>query len=62
MKGAIKMYALLVYALVVVATSAGAINYACQNSEHFYTAMGVMNILIGCYSAYKVWRSENPKE
>lgn len=56
------MYALLVYALVVVATSAGAINYACQNSEHFYTAMGVMNILIGCYSAYKVWRSENPKE
>lgn len=62
MKGAIKMYALLAYVLVFVATSAGAIQHGFDNAEHFYTAMGVLNLIVGAYASYKVWRSENPKE
>lgn len=55
------MYALLAYTVVFVAASAGAINYGFSNAEHFYTSVGILNIIAGGWVAYKVWRSENPK-
>lgn len=58
---AITMYLVLVYAMVIVATSAGAIQHGCDASAHFYTAMGVLNLVFGGYIIYKVWRKENPK-
>lgn len=56
------MYLVLIYAMVVVATSAGAIQHGFDASEHFFTVMGVLNLAFGGYAVYKAWRKENPKE
>ena len=61
-KGAIKMYATLVYALVFIATSAFAINHGVEGKEYFGVVMGVLNLVAGGYSVYKVVKSENPKQ
>lgn len=58
---AITMYLVLIYALVIVATSAGAIQYGFDSTEHFYTVVGVLNLVFGGYAIYKAWRKENPK-
>ena len=61
-KGIITFYAVLVYVLVFVAASAGSITHGFDNSEHFFTVVGILNLIFGGWSAYKVWRSENPKQ
>ena len=58
----ITMYLVLIYAMVIVATSAGAIQYGFDASEHFYTVMGALNLVFGGYGIYRAWRKENPKE
>ena len=56
------MYATLVYALVFIATSAFAINHGVEGKEYFGVVMGVLNLVAGGYSVYKVVKSENPKQ
>lgn len=55
-------YVALVYVLVIIAASAGAITHGFDNGEHFFTVMGFLNLAFGGYGAYRIWRSENPKE
>lgn len=62
MKDSIKIYATVLYALVFIAASAGAITHGFDNGEHFFTVMGVLNLIFGGWAAYKVWRGENPKK
>jgi hypothetical protein len=61
LKGAIKLYATVLYALVFIAASAGAITHGFDNGEHFFTVMGVLNLICGGYAIYKVIKSEQPK-
>lgn len=56
------IYVALVYVLVIIATSAGCITHGINNAEHFFTVMGVLNLIFGGWGAYKIWRSENPKK
>ena len=56
------VYLALVYVLTFVAASAGSIYHGIETSEHFYTIIGVMNLIFGGWGAYKIWRSENPKK
>lgn len=58
----ITIYFALVYALVFIAASAGCITHGVNNAEPFFTVIGILNFVFGCYGAYKVWRSENPKQ
>ena len=56
------IYFALIYALVFIAASAGSIYHGVEASEHFYTVIGILNFVFGCFGAYKIWRSENPKK
>lgn len=62
LKGAIKLYATVLYALVFIAASAGAITHGFDNGEHFFTVMGVLNLIFGGWATYKVVKSENPQK
>lgn len=55
------IYLALVYVLTFIASSVGSIYHGIDNTEHFFTVMGVMNLIFGGWGAYKMWRSENPK-
>lgn len=60
-KGIITTYAMLVYVLVFIMASAGAIYHGINESEHIFTVAGVLNLIFGGWTAYKVWRNDNPK-
>lgn len=60
-KSIITTYAMLVYVLVFIIASAGAINYGFKAAEHIYTVAGILNLVFGGWTAYKVWRIDNPK-
>ncbi len=60
-KGIITTYAMLLYVVAFVICSAGAINHGINAHEHIYTVAGVLNFIFGGWTAYKVWRLDNPK-
>lgn len=60
-KNIITTYAMLIYVIVFVIASAGAINYGFSAKEHIYTVAGIINLIFGGWTAYKVWRADNPK-
>lgn len=60
-KGIIITYAMLVYVLVFVMASAGAIQHGFDAHEHIFTVAGILNLIFGGWTAYKVWRNDNPK-
>lgn len=60
-KGIITTYAMLVYVLVFIMASVGAIYHGINASEHIFTVAGVLNLIFGGWTAYKVWRNDNPK-
>lgn len=49
----LRLFAMLVYVVVTIIASVGAINYGFDSAEHIYTIAGAMNLLIGCYTAFK---------
>lgn len=59
--GTFKFYAVLIYVLVFIATSAASITHGVNNAEYFFVVMGILNLIAGGWGAYNVWRSENPK-
>lgn len=60
--GIITFYAMLIYVVTFIACSAGAIQHGFDANEHFFTAVGVLNLIFGGWAAYKVWRIDNPKQ
>lgn len=56
-----KIYAVAVFAMVFIATSAAAINYGLENAEYFSVVMGCLNAIAGGWSVYNVYKSENPE-
>lgn len=62
LKGSIKIYATVLYALVFIAASAGAITHGFDNGEHFFTVMGVLNLIFGGWATCKVVKDENSRK
>lgn len=51
---AITIYLAVVYAFVIVATSAGAIQHGFDASAHFYSVMSALNLVFSGYGLYKI--------
>lgn len=49
----LRLFAMLVYVVVTIIASVGAINYGVDSAEHIYTVAGVINLLFGGYNAFK---------
>lgn len=49
----LRLFAMLVYVVVTIVASVGAINYGVDSAEHIYTVAGVINLLFGGYNAFK---------
>ena len=52
----LRLFAMLVYVVVTIIASVGAINYGVDSAEHIYTVAGAMNAVFGIIStiiAYK---------
>lgn len=49
----LRLFAMLVYVVVTIIASVGAINYGVDSAEHIYTVAGVINLLFGGYNAIK---------
>ena len=49
----LRLFAMLVYVVVTIIASVGAINYGVDSAEHIYTVAGVINLLFGGYTAFK---------
>ena len=49
----LRLFAMLVYVVVTIIASVGAINYGVDSAEHIYTIVGVINFLFGGYNAFK---------
>ena len=45
------------YIFAFVVASAGAVNYAFQNNAHIYTVAGILNLICGGYSTYRVYKT-----
>lgn len=52
-KPTFRLFALLVYVVVAIIASVGAINYGIDSKEWIYTVAGVINLLIAGYTAIK---------
>lgn len=52
-KPTLRLFALLVYVVVAIIASAGAMNYGVDSKEWIYTVAGVINLLIAGYTAIK---------
>lgn len=52
-KPTLRLFALLVYVVVAIIASVGAINYGVDSKEWIYTVAGVINLLIAGYTAIK---------
>lgn len=51
-----KIVAIFLYAFVVIIASSGAMNYGHTTDQNIYMVMGVINLLLGGYSAYRAWK------
>ena len=60
-KGIITTYAMAIYVIVFIICSSGAITHGFNAHEHIFTVAGVLNLIFGGWTAYKVWRNDNPK-
>ena len=49
----LRLFAMLVYVVVTIIASVGAINYGIDSAEHIYTVAGVVNLLFGGYTEFK---------
>ena len=49
----LRLFAMLVYVVVTIIASVGAINYGSDSAEHIYIIVGVINFLFGGYNAFK---------
>lgn len=50
-----------IYVIVFIICSSGAITHGFNAHEHIFTVAGVLNLIFGGWTAYKVWRNDNPK-
>lgn len=48
-----RLFAMLVYVVMTIIASVGAINYGVDSKELIYTIAGAINLLIGGYTAFK---------
>ena len=48
-----RLFAMLVYVVMTIITSVGALNYGMNSQEWIYTAAGIVNLLLGGYTAFK---------
>lgn len=49
----LRLFAMLVYVVVTIITSVGALNYGMDSTEWIYSVAGVINLLFGGYTAFK---------
>lgn len=48
-----RLFAMLVYVVMTIIASVGALNYGVDSQEWIYTVAGIANLLLGGYTAFK---------
>lgn len=56
--GIIKTFALLVYLIVCVIATAGAIQHGFDAHEHIFTFAGALNLLFAGWTCWKIWKTK----
>lgn len=60
--GIIKTFALLVYLIVCVIATAGAIQHGFDAHEHIFTFAGVANLAFAVWTLLKVWNGKKEEQ